>query len=89
MGIRGGPKTIRDPNAIDASPTKQFFIYMLTVDIGLIDAILDLADNCFDAARRIRGDSDYTGLTIRIDLSRDHFKIADNCGGITIENARN
>jgi Histidine kinase-, DNA gyrase B-, and HSP90-like ATPase len=77
-----------DPNAIDASPTKQFFIYMLTVDIELVDAILDLADNCFDGARRLRGDSGYDGLTIRVDVSKDHFKIADNCGGIPIEVAR-
>ena len=78
-----------DPNAINASPTKQFFIYMLTVDIELVDAILDLADNCFDGARRLRGNGSYDGFSIRIEISKDHFKIADNCGGIPIDVARN
>lgn len=33
-----------------ASPTKQFFVSMLTRDISLADAILDLLDNCLDGA---------------------------------------
>ena len=33
-----------------ASPTKQFFVSMLTRDISLADAILDLVDNCLDGA---------------------------------------
>jgi hypothetical protein len=78
-----------DPNAINASPTKQFFIYMLTVDIKIIDAILDLADNCFDGARRLKGHGNYEGFWIRIELAKDHFKIADNCGGIPVDVARN
>ncbi|MBF0956152.1 MAG: hypothetical protein HXK15_07140, partial [Actinomyces sp.] len=36
-----------------ASPTKQFFVSMLTRDIGLADAILDLLDNCLDGAMRL------------------------------------
>ena len=31
-----------------ASPTKRFFVSMLTRDINLADAILDLLDNCLD-----------------------------------------
>ena len=34
----------------EASPTKQFFVSMLTRDINLADAILDLVDNCLDGA---------------------------------------
>lgn len=34
-------------NSINASPTKNFFVEMLTRDIDLKDAILDLLDNCF------------------------------------------
>lgn len=37
-----------------ASPTKQFFVSMLTRDISLDDAILDLIDNCLDGAMRYR-----------------------------------
>jgi hypothetical protein len=34
----------------DASPTKQFVVPMLTRDINLADAFLDLVDNCLDGA---------------------------------------
>ena len=38
-----------------ASPAKRFFVEMLTRDIELADAILDLLDNCVDGAlRRIK-----------------------------------
>ena len=40
---------------VDASPTKEFFIKMLTRDIALEDAILDLLDNCLDGIVRIKG----------------------------------
>ena len=36
-----------------AVPTKQFFVSMLTRDISLDDAILDLIDNCLDGALRL------------------------------------
>jgi len=73
------------PKRVDASPTKNFFISMLTKDIDLIDAILDLVDNSIDGARRLRRDSDYSGITIRIQVDRDHFRIADNAGGIPVK----
>lgn len=67
-----------------ASPTKQFFVSMLTRDIGLDDAILDLIDNCLDGAMRIAdGDRvEYDKHYVRIKLSKDEFSIEDNCGGI-------
>ena len=51
----------RENQAI-AIPTKQFFVSMLTRDISLVDAILDLVDNCLDGALRIAngGDVDYS-----------------------------
>ena len=73
---------------IDASPTKDFFIYMLTKDIDLIRAIADLVDNSVDGARRIKGNTEYEGLVIRLEVLATHFKIHDNCGGIPIEIAR-
>lgn len=67
-----------------ASPTKQFFVSMLTRDISLDDAILDLLDNCLDGAMRIAdGDKvDYAQHFVRIKLAKDQFSIEDNCGGI-------
>jgi hypothetical protein len=67
-----------------ATPTKQFFVSMLTRDISLADAILDLLDNCLDGAMRIAngGKVDYAKHFVRIELAEDHFSIEDNCGGI-------
>jgi hypothetical protein len=76
-------------NQIDASPTKDFFISMLVKDIVLSRSILDLCDNCVDGARRLRPNGNFEGLHIRIELSERHFKIADNCGGIPADIARN
>jgi hypothetical protein len=67
-----------------ASPTKQFFVSMLTRDISLDDAILDLLDNCLDGAMRIAdGDKvDYAQHFVTIRLAKGEFVIEDNCGGI-------
>jgi hypothetical protein len=80
--------TASSPMSIDASPTKMLFIDMLTRDINLIPAILDLADNACDGARRERKDHSYKGLSIRIEISPDKFRIWDNCGGIDVDTAR-
>jgi hypothetical protein len=57
---------------------------MLTRDISLADAILDLVDNCLDGALRFADgkDVDYAKHFVRIEIAEDHFSIADNCGGI-------
>ncbi len=70
-----------------AVPTKQFFVSMLTRDISLADAILDLIDNCLDGALRIAGrkSPNYAKHTIKIDLSGEEFAIEDDCGGIPRE----
>ncbi|MCW5651749.1 MAG: ATP-binding protein [Ramlibacter sp.] len=71
-----------------ASPAKRFFVEMLTRDIELADAILDLLDNCIDGALR-SGSKDpqqpYKGYHAHIDLRPKHFRIEDNCGGIPRE----
>jgi len=74
-----------------ASPTKQFFVSMLTRDISLADAILDLVDNCLDGALRLAdgSDVDYAKHFVRIELANNHFSIEDNCGGIPREVAKN
>lgn len=73
---------------INASPTKEFFIHMVTRDIPLTRAILDLVDNCVDGARRLRPAGNYSGLWVRMEFDAKHFRIADNCGGISVEIAR-
>ncbi|MEL7355312.1 MAG: ATP-binding protein [Cyanobacteria bacterium J06560_6] len=74
---------------IDASPTKNFFVEMLTRDIDIKDAILDLLDNCIDGIQRTtRGqalaDRPYEGFWANIELSDKVFLIEDNCGGIPL-----
>lgn len=61
---------------------------MLTRDLLIARAIVDLVDNSVDGARRLRPDGNYTGLWVRIELDSDHFRIVDNCGGISVEIAR-
>jgi len=68
-----------------AMPTKPFFVSMLTRDISLDDAILDLVDNCIDGALRSsieEEEVDYSKFSVKITLTGDHFSIEDNCGGI-------
>ncbi len=74
--------------SITLSPVKSFFVHMLTRDIHLKDAILDLLDNCVDGIQRIETSSTlkkkkpYEGYSAKISFSGDEFVIEDNCGGI-------
>jgi hypothetical protein len=76
-------------NTVNASPTKEFFIQMLTKDIKLERAIIDLIDNSIDGAKNIRGEKDFDGLEIRINVSDNEFIIKDNCGGFSLDTAKN
>lgn len=76
-----------------AFPTKRFFIEMLTRDIDLQDAILDLLDNCVDGVQRSdktknTNEKPYEGYWAKVSFSADHFEILDNCGGIPIDLAK-
>ncbi|MBE6844497.1 MAG: hypothetical protein E7508_02105 [Ruminococcus sp.] len=73
------------PTIVNANPTKELFISMLTRDIDIKAAILELIDNSIDGAKRLRPDGNYTGLFININYDTDKFLISDNCGGIGIE----
>lgn len=73
--------------SVDANPTKDFFIFMLTRDIPLDRAILDLIDNSVDAATT-RSREDLTGRRIDITLQKSCFKIVDNCGGFNKDTAK-
>jgi hypothetical protein len=79
-----------DPLAVDASPTKAFFVNIITRDIQLDKAIEDLVDNCVDGAKRLRpgAGARYDGLWIKINVSPAGFTISDNCGGINLHTAR-
>ncbi|MYD64305.1 MAG: hypothetical protein F4W91_25005 [Gemmatimonadetes bacterium] len=73
-------------STVDATPVKSFFVDMLTRDIELVDAILDLLDNCVDGILRQKknssGETPYEGFEAEIEFNEDTFSIADNCGGI-------
>lgn len=81
---------MKDTNQIDAMPTKAFFIDMLVKDIPLDRAVLDLIDNCIDGATLLHpGDnSDLSDLTVDVRIDENRFEIEDNCGGFSIETAR-
>lgn len=69
---------------VSAAPVKSFFVTMLTRDIPLADAILDLLDNCVDGILRAKGKAveSYAGYQATITFDKTHFMIDDNCGGI-------
>jgi hypothetical protein len=80
------------PDRVSAFPTKRFFVEMLTRDISLEDAVLDLLDNCIDGVVRTKGASavnrekqPYAGFHAHLSFDQDHFLISDNCGGISRE----
>lgn len=75
-------------NIIKANPNKAFFIEMLTRDISIERAIIDLIDNSIDGAKRLRPDGDLKGLWIKISIKPDRFLITDNCGGIPLNIAK-
>ncbi len=75
---------------ISAEPTKTFFVEMLTRDIPLEQAVLDLVDNSIDGAKALKGDGDkpFEGRKIQLEFSKDRFRIVDNCGGFDSNAAR-
>ncbi|OCH07067.1 ATP-binding protein [Aliivibrio fischeri] len=64
---------------INANPTKDFFIEMLTRDIELDKSILDLIDNSIDAASIANVEEP----KIEVFISEEGFRIKDNCGGLS------
>lgn len=82
------------PSAVPSYPVKTFFVSMLTRDIELSDAILDLLDNCVDGAIRSRTkkqeqEDSLDGYWAKIKFDVNKFTIEDNCGGIPWELAMN
>lgn len=82
---------VGDVFEVEAYPAKAFFVDMITRDIALQDAILDLLDNCIDGIRRvgaIEGAKPYKGYFSHITFNEKEFIIEDNCGGIPLDVAR-
>lgn len=80
--------TTESYGTVDASPTKEFFVEMLTRDVRLAMAILDLIDNCIDGGLRMREGGTFEGLEVRVTFDEEEFAIRDNCGGIPLDIAR-
>jgi hypothetical protein len=85
--VMAGKKSTKEYEDIEASPVKSFFVNMLTRDIRLEEAILDLLDNCVDGILRNTkikktAAKPYDGFFAEIKFSKNDFSIFDNCGGI-------
>lgn len=74
-------------NIIEGNPTKKFFIEMITRDISIEDAIIDLLDNSIDGATQINP-NDLSGFIINIEVGGDKLCIRDNCGGFSLDRAQ-
>ncbi|WP_282636537.1 ATP-binding protein [Sphingobacterium thalpophilum] len=74
-------------NIIQGTPSKTFFIEMITRDISIKDAILDLIDNSIDGANKLN-ETDYSGLYIKLVINQSEFVIEDNCGGFSLDIAK-
>lgn len=70
-----------------AQPTKRLLVDVLTKDIDLPAAILDLIDNSVDSARRNSSEGDLDGRSIEVTFTKQDFVIRDNCGGIPLDEA--
>ncbi|CAI1870848.1 Uncharacterised protein [Serratia quinivorans] len=75
---------------VSAIPAKKFFVEMLTRDIDLKDAILDLIDNSLDGAMRqlnnknnLKNNDAYKNFHSKLYMNENEFIIQDNCGGIS------
>lgn len=71
----------------NAAPTKRLLVDVLTKDIDLIAAILDLVDNSVDGARRLTSNGDLNGYWVEVTFQGKSLTIRDNCGGISIADA--
>ena len=81
-------QTVRNYEPVSAAPVKSFFVSMLTRDIKLEEAILDLLDNCVDGilrSKQVESDRPYEGSWAEISFDGGIFSIVDNCGGIPWE----
>lgn len=80
-----------DNDLVETLPTKELFVDVLTRDISLDDAVLDLVDNCIDGAKRLHPGTKekFEERWVKIKCNEDSFEISDNCGGIDLQLAKN
>lgn len=80
---------------VNANPSRAFFVRMLTRDIATLDCIFDLIDNSIDGAWHHAGvnpsslvaDSALANYSVDVSIDATTFRIRDNCGGITLDDA--
>ncbi len=90
---RCGGMRLASENAVDArrpsaEPTREFFVEMLTRDIPLEQAILDLVDNSVDGAKKLAAaGGDFGNHSVTLLLNGTQFSISDDCGGFDRETA--
>lgn len=72
---------------VEVGPVKRFFIDILTRDIEIPAAVLDLVDNSVDSANAMFPEGDLSTLRIDVEADAEHFAISDNCAGITLHAA--
>ncbi|WP_191576306.1 ATP-binding protein [Achromobacter insolitus] len=88
-------RTRGKPITVDTRPTKIALVNSLTRDISVEACVFDLIDNAVDAARDsllVKSEDQtgaalpdsYAGYQIRLNFSGQKFRIADNCGGISV-----
>ena len=86
----------------NANPEKRFFVSLLTRDISLIDAVIDLTDNSVNAAMKASDNKFNTSkdfeklipqktskpaVSISVTISEKKISIVDNAGGIDFDSA--
>ena len=74
---------------VNSSPSKEFFLNMITKDVTVESSILDLIDNSIDAYKREREKTKQGIIYISYRIADDFFSINDNCGGMSKEIAVN
>lgn len=87
----------------NAQPEKRLFIHLITRDISLVAAVLDLLDNSINSAAEARqldlsNPTSFMGLLsgekpdklplIAIEFDSSTFKMSDECGGIRLQDAQ-
>lgn len=70
---------------VDSSPSKEFFLNMITKDVTVESCILDLIDNSIDAYKRTNDGKKQGIIDISYSIQQDYFSINDNCGGMSRE----
>ena len=77
--------TQSDSIKVRGEPTKELFVHILTRDIALHQAVVELLDNSADGAKRVATDpNDLSAYQVDIEFDEGRFFIGDNCGGIEL-----